>query len=529
MKRTTVYFLTGLRILVGWHFLYEGVAKLMTPGWTAKPFLMGSTWIFADFFHQIAASPRVMEAVDLLNAWGLTLIGLSLIAGLLARWSAIAGALLLLLYFVAYPPIPGHTFGTVAEGNYLWVNKTLIELFTLLAFAVLPTGCFFGIDRLFKRWREERAHVPVPVPAAGGPVHGRRELVRDLVSVPFLGAFAYALYRKKRWDSFEEKFLAEKPDATSGATLKHFTFASLGDLKGQVPKGKIGDLELSRLIMGGNLIGGWAHARDMIYASELVKAYHTDEKVMLTLQLAEKCGVNAILTNPALSRIINKYWRETGGKIQFISDCGGGGKDGLLGGVRMSEEAGAVAMYAHGGMSDRMVQEGKFDEIVAALELIRSYGKPAGIGAHLLDTVKECVARGIKPDFWMKTLHHHNYWSAQVDPDRTKSTDFKKSFSKDPSYSGTIESGVRKISNMYCYDPKETIEFMESLDQPWIAFKVLAAGAIHPKDGVRFAFENGADFVALGMYDFQMVEDCNIAVDVLGSDSIDKRKRRWLA
>ena len=66
--------------------------------------------------------------------------------------------------------------------------------------------------------------------------------------------------------------------------------------------------------MGGNLIGGWSHARDLIYTDKLVKAYHTDESVMMTMQLAEKCGINAILTNPALCRIINKYWHETGGK-----------------------------------------------------------------------------------------------------------------------------------------------------------------------------------------------------------------------
>lgn len=65
-----------------------------------------------------------------------------------------------------------------------------------------------------------------------------------------------------------------------------------------------------------------AHSRDLIYVSKLVKAYHTDEKVMMTLQLAEKCGIDTLLCNPQLARIINKYWRETKGKIQFLSDCG---------------------------------------------------------------------------------------------------------------------------------------------------------------------------------------------------------------
>ncbi len=102
-----------------------------------------------------------------------------------------------------------------------------------------------------------------------------------------------------------------------------FNYSSLKDLKGQVPKGLINiriktdkpaEFELSRLIMGGNLIGGWAHARDLIYVSKLVKTYHTDEKVMQTLALGEKCGINAIISNPQMGRIFQKYKHEFRGK-----------------------------------------------------------------------------------------------------------------------------------------------------------------------------------------------------------------------
>jgi uncharacterized membrane protein YphA (DoxX/SURF4 family) len=501
MKKYLIYLFTGLRILVGWHFLYEGISKLLTPGWSARIYLLGSDWIFSGIFHRMADSPVVIKVVDFMNEWGLVLIGLSLFTGLLVRWSSIAGAVMLLFYFIAYPPIPGYTFGGVAEGNYMWVDKNLIELAMLLVFAALPSDFFYGADRLIKRWKEEKPYAPVPSVAKDNISSGRRELIRNLISLPLLGAFAYAVYRKKRWDSYEKKYLTGNVDAVSGATMKTFTFTSLGELKGQIPKGKLAGLEISRLIMGGNLIGGWSHARDLIYTDKLVKAYHTDDKVMMTMQLAEKCGINAILTHPMLSRIINKYWHETGGKMKFISD--GGVSEDLIG---RSIEGGASAIYVQGGVADRLTYDGKYDEIIKYLELIRKSGRPAGIGAHRLETIKGCVERGIKPDFWVKTLHNHNYWSAKVDLERQTTVD--KEF-KD---------------NIFDFTPQETISFMNALEEPWIGFKILAAGAIHPKDGVQYAFNNGADFICVGMYDFQVVEDCNLVLDSL---AIVNRTRPW--
>ena len=508
MKRYFYYVITVLRILVGWHFLYEGITKLVNPAWSARYYLLGSNWIFAGLFHWMGSSPGVLKVVDFLNIWGLILIGLSLFIGLFVRWSSVCGAVLLLFYFVAYPPLFGHTLGAIAEGNYQWVDKNLIELFVLVVFAVLPAGFTFGAERWLRRWKEERPAVPVPGPVQEGrSSNKRREFLRDLISIPFLGAFAYVLYRKKRWDSLEKRFLADQPDAITGSTLKSFTYTSLEDLKGTVPKGKIGEFELSRLVMGGNLIGGWAHARDLIYVDKLIKMYHTDEKVMMTLQLAEKCGINAIITNPQLCRILAKYWQETGGKMHFISDCGVG--ENFIEGIEVSIKGGADALYSHGGISDSRVYNNDptfFDELARGLELIRSYGKPAGIGAHRIETIKACVAQGIKPDFWVKTLHSDDYWSAQVDLEK-----------KD-----VPEPGWK--DNNFCLKPQEAIDFMHDLEEPWIAFKTLAAGAITPEQGFRYAFDNGADFICVGMYDFQIVDDVNTALDCLAGVI---RSRPW--
>ncbi|MDD4033044.1 MAG: DoxX family protein [Bacteroidales bacterium] len=497
------YTLTIVRLLIGWHFLYEGISKLFTPGWTSKVYLENSLWLGKDFFASLASSPVLLQSVDMMNIFGLTLIGLALILGFKTRIASWFGVAFLFMYFIAYPPIPGYTFGGVNEGSYLWVNKNLIELGILLYFALADLNWHYGVDRLFKEWREEKAHAPIPSEPrkereSGTGAVARREVLRDLIGVPVLGAFAYAAYKKNRWESFEKKYLLEnqKADAVSGATIKTFQFSRLSELKGQTPKGKIKGLELSRMIMGGNLIGGWAHARDLIYVDKLVKAYHDDDKIMQTLLLGEKCGMNALLTNPQLSRIINKYRHELRSNLKFISDCGY--KSDFFEGIKVSIDGGADMLYCQGELTDRWAQEGRLADIGKGIDLIRQNGLPAGIGAHRIESIKACVEYGIKPDFWVKTLHHHNYWSAQP------GSPFK--------------------DNMFCDQPEETIRYMNELEAPWIAFKVLAAGALTPQDGFQYAFNNGADFICVGMYDFQIVDDTNILLDVL---SKVERTRPW--
>src|ERR1035437_3417993 len=127
--------LTALRILVGWHFLYEGIIKLANPSWSAGPFLLESTWWFSGIFKALAVNHTVLYVVDFLNVWGLILIGLGLFFGLFTRMAAWSGAFLLLVYYLARPPFVGLMEGSPAEGSYIWVNKNLIEMFLLVLLA----------------------------------------------------------------------------------------------------------------------------------------------------------------------------------------------------------------------------------------------------------------------------------------------------------------------------------------------------------------------------------------------------------
>ena len=145
--------LVGLRLLVGWHFLYEGLAKITNPYWTSAGYLEESQGWFADQFLSLATNPGTLTLVDYLNQWGLVLIGLALVVGFLARPAAVAGALLLLLYYAAAPPFPGLEYSIPTEGSYLIVNKTLVELAALLVLFAFPTSHQMGLDGLIFRKR----------------------------------------------------------------------------------------------------------------------------------------------------------------------------------------------------------------------------------------------------------------------------------------------------------------------------------------------------------------------------------------
>lgn len=311
--------------------------------------------------------------------------------------------------------------------------------------------------------------------------------------------------------SFEEKALGAEIKEPKPAAKIVSTVEPL-----QLPTGKIKNLTVSRVICGGNLIGGWAHSRDLIYVSPLVKAYHTDQKVFETLHLAEQRGINTVLTNPSADRVLNDYWFSEGGKIQWISDCAT--KD-LKEGVKRSVDAGAHAVYLQGGICDQLVRDGKLAALEEALKFMKEQPVPCGIGAHSLETVKQCVAAGFEPDFWVKTLHKDTYWSATPAPNRHTFDEVNGGKSDHNQYR----------DNMWCTSAQETIAYMGALKKPWIAFKVLAAGAIHPRDAFQWSFENGADFICVGMFDFQVVENTAIAQRALQSVAQTKRARPWMA
>lgn len=283
-------------------------------------------------------------------------------------------------------------------------------------------------------------------------------------------------------------------------------------IKKKIPHAKIGGLEVSRVFMGFNIFKGHAHSRDLTYVRNLMRAYNTEERIYCTWRLAEAAGINALMLDNSEFGPLNKYNREYGGKLKsFVFNFPNSQREHWKLQVDTSMKKGANTIFICGASTDVLVQESKYELIEQVLKYIREQGVPAGLAAHSITSLIQCDAMGIEPDYYLKSFHHDQYWSALPREYRVDFTVDREKFSDHNKFH----------DNMFCLYPEKTVEFVRSLKKPFVAFKVFAAGAIEPESGLSWAFDNGSDFVCAGMLDFQIVQDINIA-----NEAILKAKNR---
>lgn len=488
-----------LRFVIGWHFLYEGILKLFTPDWTSKAYLEGSYGFLSSFFHSLSGNESLLNIVDFMNVWGLILIGLGLIIGVFTRIASCSGILLLLLYYFCYPPF-GDTLLTNPEGHYWLVNRNIIEIFALVLVIALPSE-EFSIQTLFRR--KNSGDNPQTLPS-----EGRRNILKGLAGLPFAGGIIYAAASKASEGSL---------DGSTGATMTLKNF-NLSDLKGTMPKGKIGEWEFSRLVMGCNLISGYSHSRDLHYVGKLFREYNTEKKIYETFHLCEQAGINT--TNIVLSNFpfFNNYKKVTGSKMQTIAQVHiePDANDPLIQ-FKQARDNGTTSMYVQGACADQLVKNERLDWIQKAIDFTRSQGMLAGVGGHSIQVAIACEEAGIKPDYYFKTVHHDHYWSAHP-------REFRHEFEVDNLRSADHNRFHDNIFDIY---PEQTVDVFRNIKVPLFGFKVLAGGAIYPEDGFSYAFESGADFICVGMFDFQVVENVNLVNKILAGDL--NRERPWNA
>jgi hypothetical protein len=281
-----------------------------------------------------------------------------------------------------------------------------------------------------------------------------------------------------------------------------------------LPKGRIGNATMSRVLLGGNLISGYMHSRDLMYVNSLFRAYATEQKILDTLALAEANGIDTVFETGG--DFVTKYNRERGGRMQFIPhiQITSGQTDAELADhIKTQVDTGGVALYVWGVAGDTLVRDGEVAKIARAVEMAKKSGLPVGVGGHSLQVPIQCEKIGVPCDFYVKTFHSDDYPSA-----------WPKEQRKDFAW---LDGAPGWYDNMWCINPEETIAFMETVTKPWIAFKILAAGAIPPLKAFPYAFENGADFTAVGMFDFQVESNCHTAERAIRRAK--DRKRPWRA
>ncbi len=126
-----------LRISLGWLFFYAGITKVLDSSWSAAGYI-GSAQTFHGFFAWFL-QPNILPLVNLVNEWGLTLLGVSLILGIFVRFSAVLGAILMVLYYFVVLNFP-----YVGEHSYL-VDEHIIYIFGLLTLATFQAGKVWGL------------------------------------------------------------------------------------------------------------------------------------------------------------------------------------------------------------------------------------------------------------------------------------------------------------------------------------------------------------------------------------------------
>ncbi len=381
-----------------------------------------------------------------------------------------------------------------------------------------------GRTSIVKRFREKirrAARIAGQRPRPANTT-SRRRLLRTLGTLPVLGIFSCPSSKAQSEDEVDAvtrpTFIA-RSDKKEYARLKDL---DLNDPKAvakqeKMPVGKIGDLSVGRLISGSNLISMNMHSRVLDYVRALAANYNTEERIFMTMKKCEERGVNAIvLKNHNFKHFrLSKYWSEWGGKMKWLADV-------ITTVINKYErllvehlELGASAAYLWGGSSDIWYFQKKQAHIVKAFEIMKKYDIPVGIGAHRLEPIAFCEKEGLVPDFYIKTLHHDRYWSAHP----KENWRFMEMYEKDS------PNHAEYHDNMFCHNHAETVAFMQDVKVPWIAFKILAAGAIPPQEGFQDAFQSGADFVCVGMFDFQVEEDVELAQKTIAEAS--GRKRPW--
>src|ERR1039457_1471942 len=149
-----------LRTFIGWHFLYEGYFKLLLPAWAAEGTRL-AMWSSASYLNgatgpvgnllQVMLNAGWGHVIDIVVIYALCAIGLSLMLGVFTQLGCYGAIAMLALFYVTALPLDGVPHPGM-EGDYMIVNKNLIEAAAVAVLWSFRTGQIAGLDQLFAAW-----------------------------------------------------------------------------------------------------------------------------------------------------------------------------------------------------------------------------------------------------------------------------------------------------------------------------------------------------------------------------------------
>ena len=429
--------LTLLRVAIGWHFLYEGCWKLMQEeGWSCASYLGAAQGPIAPLFKWMASQGWIVATGNWAVQLGLVAIGLALIAGILARVASLFGIALMAMFYCCQPPEPFATAMSGADGRFFILERNAIEALGLALIAVMP--CWRGFLRTL-------------LPGA-------------VVLAAFGGCF-WAHYKAGGF---------KKVEAVTSATVKVHEFVALAALKTPVSeKAEIGGVKFSRLALGGDLIAGRSHARDLIWTDEFMRRYNSGVTLGRTVRYCLHCGIDSAFAEPKVLEKMIEEAKAVGKELKFFANCADAND------AALAVSGGAKGAYLRPETADAFAKNGDLEGLKAIFGVLKDTKLPVGIGAEDVATVKFCVENGVVPDFWVLAFHSLDYPAARMET---------------------------RCNNIWCVDPEAAAAYMKTRPEPWVAIRVLAGGAIDPVKAYKFAKDHGAAAVAIDLLDYRIVE-----------------------
>jgi hypothetical protein len=197
------------------------------------------------------------------------------------------------------------------------------------------------------------------------------------------------------------------------------------------------------------------------------------DKIVETLMLCEKHGINTFLGrgDDHIFNVLDQFERKAGHRIQWNAQLAPERQPHEKN-IREIAERRPIAIFIHGGVSDRHYAEGTMGKVKDLVKLIGDLGFTAGVGAHNPYTIRAAEDIGSAAEFYFLTMNPVKY---------------------------------------HCADMNLAATVCRSIKKPFIAFKVLGAGRCKPEVGFKGAVDAGAEFLAVGMFDFQVAENAALA------------------